>query len=82
MIEGLTEGRIVHYVLADGPSKGEHRPAIVVKVWSKDTGCCNLQVMTDYTNDGQQYAAGHLWATSVLPSEEATPGTWHFIERA
>lgn len=28
-MEGLTEGRIVHYVLPDG----QHRPAIIVKVW-------------------------------------------------
>jgi hypothetical protein len=28
-MEGLTEGRIVHYVMPNG----EHRPAIVVRVW-------------------------------------------------
>jgi len=53
-MEGLTEGRIVHYVMPDGV---EHRPAIVVKVWRKedgtppDNGVSNLQVFTDGTND-------------------------------
>jgi hypothetical protein len=53
-MEGLTEGRIVHYVMPDGV---EHRPAIVVKVWRKENGeppnngLSNLQVFTDGTND-------------------------------
>lgn len=59
-MEGLTEGRIVHYVM---PSH-EHRPAIVVRVWrvpdSKgpepilkvpENGMCNLVVFVDGTND-------------------------------
>ena len=31
-MEGLTEGRIVHYVLTEGRYPGEHRAAVVVKV--------------------------------------------------
>lgn len=50
-MEGLTEGRIVHYVLPDGNHEGEHRPAIIVKVWNKTTGYVNLQVFVDGTND-------------------------------
>lgn len=50
-MDGLTEGRIVHYVMPNG----EHRPAIVTKVWDRDpvgtSGCANLNVFTDYSND-------------------------------
>ena len=48
-MEGLIEGRIVHYVMPDG----EHRPAVVVKVWDHEgeTGTSNLQIITDGPND-------------------------------
>ena len=81
-MEGLTEGRIVHYVLADGGSMGEHRPAIVVKVWSKESGTSNLTVFTDWSNDGQHNENGIRWTTSVQYSEGKEPGTWHWIEKA
>lgn len=45
-MEGLTEGRMVHFVMQNG----EHRPAVVVKVWNTD-GTANLQVWTDGAND-------------------------------
>ncbi len=80
-IAGLTEGRIVHYVLPSGPSQGEHRPAVIVKVWNPQTGCCNLQVFTDGSNDGEEYAAGYYWATSRVHHAGSATGTWHFIER-
>ncbi len=88
-MEGLIEGRIVHFVMDSGYSKGEHRPAIVVKVWRKadgsppDNGCCNLQVVCD--SDGPQSNDGIgplLWATSRVYSETHEPGTWHWVERA
>lgn len=72
---------IVHYVLRDGRSKGEHRPAIIVKIWS--TEMVQLQVFTDSTNDfekGTAGADGILWATSVHYDEAAEPGTWHWPE--
>src|SRR5260221_644908 len=81
---GLTEGRIVHYVLPDGRSKGEHRPAIIVKVWDahRAQGTVNMQVFTDGSNDylgkGQDGTwCFSLWKTSVHYSEEPKPGTWH-----
>jgi hypothetical protein len=91
-MDGLIEGRIVHFVM---PS-GEHRPAIVVKVWrypdssgpepilkAPENGCCNLQVFTDGSNDGvDEVRHGHLWFTSCIYSENPEPGTWHWIERA
>lgn len=76
----IIEGRIVHYVLPDGPSKGQHRPAIIVKVWNQDTGVCNLQVFLDGTND-LATPQDLCWITSVKPDEEGkNPGTWHWIE--
>ena len=92
-MDGLTEGRMVHYVLPDSGNRspGEHRPATVVKVWraaadpsGPDKGCCNLQVFTDFSND---FSSGHgsdgrLWATSVVYDADKKPGTWHWIEQA
>jgi hypothetical protein len=89
-MEGLIEGRIVHYVLPDGNSKGEHRPAIIVKVWDahRAQGTVNMLVFTDCTNDvdprnphTDSYGKGITWATSVHYSEKPEPRTWHWIER-
>ncbi|MBN3993884.1 MAG: hypothetical protein HWQ36_26220 [Nostoc sp. NMS2] len=80
---GLTEGRIVHYVLPDGRSAGQVRPAIVVRVWrdvSPDLiaqGYSNLQVFTDGDND-YPGAGMTIWATSKVYSENHEPGTWHW----
>jgi hypothetical protein len=86
-MEGLTEGRIVHYVLESGRSKGEHRPAIVVRDWKQENGLVQLQVFTDGTNDliaDFDGAVGKnvVWRTSVHYSEAKEPGTWHWIEKA
>lgn len=94
-MDGLTEGRIVHYVMPDG----EHRPAIVVRVWAASGTCegySNLQVFTDGRNDltasnveffghGQEdsIAQGMVWRTSICNDEKAKkPDTWHWIEKA
>lgn len=94
-MDGLTEGRIVHYVMPDG----QHRPAIVVNVWRDLIGPCegyiNAQVFTDGSNDmtasniqyfkgaEESVSRGLYWATSICPDEETKkPGTWHWIEKA
>lgn len=89
-MEGLTEGRMVHYVLPNG----DHRPAVVVKVWNKEDGYVNLQVFTDGRNDRHAYPAdagdilsdidrGLLWVTSIYPDlVDKPPDTWHWIEQA
>ena len=85
-MDGLTPGRIVHYVLDENARyKGEHRPAIVVKLWEPKggpMGTCQLQVFTDGQNDGPGYESGIVWRTSVYYSEEPKLGTWHWIEKA
>ncbi len=75
-------GRIVHYVLSSGTNKGEHRPALVVRVWSDV--CVQLQVFTDATNDFPTGIGsnGLFWATSVLIDEtDKKENTWHWPEK-
>lgn len=84
-IKGLSIGRIVHFVLPDGPGKGEHRPAIIVNIWDKASGKVNLQVFMDGSNDvptyyRDDYAPDTKWETSVHHSDTHEPRTWHFPE--
>lgn len=78
-ISGLTEGRTVHYVLDEGRSKGEHRPAVVVHVFDRENGTSNLHVHVDGAND-DYHNEFLISRTSVLHSDGKEPGTWHFIE--
>lgn len=88
-MEGLTEGRIVHYVL----SNGQHRPAIVVRNWSNpdipsSEGRVNLIVFADGSNDkgtisGNVSEQGLFWATSAHYDPAGNKHhTWHWIEKA
>lgn len=84
-VPNVSLGEIVHYVLSDGRSKGEHRPAIVVRDWGE--GMVNIQVLPDGSNDfmgrGRDGDWGFIvWKTSVHYSQEPLPGTWHRIEKA
>jgi len=86
-MEGLTEGRIAHFVMPNG----QHRCAIIVKVWSKAGGVVNMTVFTDWSNDimgnesesfNNAISSGILWRTSVQYSEAHEPNTWHWVEPA
>jgi hypothetical protein len=77
-------GGVVHYVLPDGRSAGEHRPAIIVRVWDSpphSRSYVQLQVFVDGTNDYPDYN-GAVWATSVQADFGDTPAprTWHWPE--
>jgi hypothetical protein len=67
-------GRIVHYVLADG----EHRPAIIVRVWPDEYGNAevkdgiNVQIFNDGGNDAH---AGTDVAIGSFTGEERVRGT-------
>lgn len=76
-------GRIVHYVLEDKYGEKQHRPAIIVRIWNEGTEqeMVQLQVFTDGTNDGEQFASGLFWATSIHHSDEHEVGTYHWPER-
>lgn len=85
-MEGLTEGRMCHYVLGPNDSErseGQHRPAIVVRTFEgiREEGTANLIVLLDGQNDT---VSGDVtaWRTSVLHDPDGKPGTWHWIERA
>ena len=70
--------RTVHYVLPNG----EHRPAIIVRVWDPsptEKSLVQLQVFTDGSNDGLQNVE---WRTSVhQDADTKAPNTWHEPER-
>jgi hypothetical protein len=72
-MEGLTIGRIVHYVNA-----GKHRAAVVTHVWSKEGGTVNLYIFPDGSHPLE-----NLTPTSVRFDETAGEAyTWHWIEKA
>lgn len=85
-MEGVTEGRFVHYVIKEG----EHRAAMIVRSWGKpgEAGSehPNLYVFLDGGNDNWNERGmlniGILWRTSVPYDEETKKaGTWHWPER-
>lgn len=71
--------RLVHYVLKDGPQKGECRPALVVRDFERPGGEVNLQVFTDSppTGDSNDMLPPLMWVTSVQPGKKNRPGTYH-----
>lgn len=87
-----TVGRMVHFVLDQGPFRGEHRPAIIVAVFrSGDEYLCNLQVILDcnehgYGNDSPATweppsQSPIYWATSRAHDHGHQYGTWHWPEK-
>jgi len=94
-MKGVTEGRIVHFVL----QSGDHRPAIIVNAWGNqggDSGMVNMVVFLDGTNDRKsirpaagvlEFSSGELdrctaWKTSIHYSDGKEPNTWHWPENA
>ncbi len=75
-MEGLTVGRMVHYVAYGTPGgeyeAGAHRAAVVAEVKDAERGVCVLTVFNP---------TGIHWNTAPY-SAEPKPGTWHWIERA
>lgn len=81
MADGLTEGRIVHYVAYNG----RHLAAIVTGHSASVTRLTgdevDLAVFTDLDNVNGQPNGGVQFHFSVPHSEAATPGHWHWPER-
>lgn len=87
-----TIGRTVHFVMDSGRSRGEHRPAVIVRVWGEDQvkagtlpesalGTVQLQVFVDGTNDGFPEGVNVVWKTSVKHDEGGEPYSWHWPEQ-
>ena len=78
-----TVGRIVNYILPDGPAVGQIRPAIIVRVWPGADGKATVQslVQLQVFMDGSGSATWNdcapnlAWKTSV--HQGLTAGTWH-----
>jgi hypothetical protein len=78
-VDGLTEGRIVHFVMPDG----QHRAAIVVNAFQGQEdakppvdGMCNLMVFLDRMDHGFPFQ----FELSCPHSQDKEPGTWHKFE--
>ncbi len=74
----VTIGRIVHFSMDRGPSRGQPRPGIVVYV--KDGAVVNLQV---FTNGGGDSLPDVVWRTDIDFDVDDTgkPGTWRWPPR-
>lgn len=84
-IEGLTVGRMVHYVLPLGPGKGGHRSAVVACVHLEPAGAVNLHVFLNGDKDGvtkDGKLVDRTFETYVPFDTKKGPGTWHFVEKA
>ena len=81
-------GRIVHFVLPALQQlrphcEGDHRPAVIVRVWSENDpdSAVQLQVFLDGRNDQEDFDGKLLWVTSSRHDEiEKLPGSWHWPE--
>lgn len=77
-IKGLTEGRMVHYILPEGEHVGEHRPAIVVRVQDNIQGVADLHVLIA-PDDG--FGDKTIERVAIFNHANSELGTWHFIEQ-
>ena len=77
-MDGLTEGRVVHYVAPNGA----HLAAIVTRLWGA-SGVVNLNVQFPGDGDNGAYDSSPVERrTSVVFSADPKPNTWHWIEKA
>lgn len=66
-------GRIVHFVVFDGPNVGEHRPAIVQEVADD-----SADLFVFFKPEDFRPAQAFL---NIRHSETAQMGTWHWPEK-
>ena len=72
-MDGLTSGRIVHYVTPEG---AYHRPAVITHVWN-EAGTVNLFVFPDGSHPLENNTP-----TSVSYDKDGSAFSWHWIEKA
>jgi hypothetical protein len=73
-VEGLIEGRIVHFVV----SPTQHRAAIVCGIQDKESGICDLFVFSM----PQDERGGFFMYTDAQYDDRKAVNTWHWIEKA
>jgi hypothetical protein len=81
-MEGLIEGRMVHYVAYNN----RHLAAIVIGTGVPDielpgSNPVDLTVFTNMRNVSGNKNYGIQFHTDILFDEDKKPGTWHWIER-
>lgn len=72
-MEGLIEGRIVHFAVS---GFNEARAAVITHVWNEQ-GTVNLFIFPDGS-----FQMDNQTPTSVTYDEAGNPGTWHWIPKA
>lgn len=73
-------GRVVHYVLPDGPNIAAHRPAIITDV--REDGTVDLQVFSTGDGTGVGDALPGVFRQAAVPHDDShQTGTWHWPER-
>jgi len=75
-MDGLTEGRIVHYVAYNN----RHLAALVIGCTAD--GHADLAVFTNMSNVNGVKNFGLQFHQEVSSSESKEPGTWHWAEKA
>lgn len=78
-MEGLTEGRIVHYRMVNNTLYSHDHDcyvAVVSRVRDKDRGIVDLHIFVNSSEDPVRLYR------SVSYAETPTEGHWHWIERA
>ena len=77
MIDGLIEGRVVHYVAYNN----RHLAAMVIGC-IQELNEADLVVFTNMENAAGKKNFGTQFHQDVKYSENKEPGTWHWPERA
>jgi hypothetical protein len=82
-------GRVVHYVLDAGPSQGEHRPAVIVRVYPDPDGEVTpgaviiVHVHVDSHGDYYPHQGDEPLIVQRMPGYDpdgTIPGSWHWPE--
>ena len=76
-MNGLTEGRIVHYVAYNN----RNLAAIVIGIGDFEKGVIDLSVFTNMENAAGKKNFGVQFHQDVEYSENPKPGTWHWAAR-
>ncbi len=73
-MSGLNEGQMVNFVI----EADTHLPAMIVKIWDRDSGMVNLTIFDDHVRRGSEPEPAAVWRkTSVLHSDTREVGTWY-----